>query len=173
MCCPCWKTARLLFYHASASALAGVDQVQKRFQRELGLTEEAALVDFALAPLCARRDIAMLGMVHKAALGKCSSQLARFFKRAPPAASRTRLGTRAHRRQLYDPIGDLHLDTARRSALGLVGVYNALPSSIADLDDVPSFQSALQHLLRDRARRGDDNWQQLFSPRIPCYQGRF
>ena len=49
-------------YHACATTLDGIDQVQRRLLRYLGLSAEQALTEFSLAPLSARRDIAMLGV---------------------------------------------------------------------------------------------------------------
>ena len=66
-------------YHASPSVLAPLDQLQRHLLHELGLTEEDALVHFALAPLQVRRDVAMLGVVHRAALRKGPPQLWPFF----------------------------------------------------------------------------------------------
>ena len=55
-------------YHAADTVLARLDAVQRRFLRELGITEAQALLDHNLAPLETRRDIAMLGVIHRAAL---------------------------------------------------------------------------------------------------------
>ena len=46
-----------------------IDRVQRRFLRELNFSEVAALNEFRLAPLEARRDMAMLGALHKIKLG--------------------------------------------------------------------------------------------------------
>ena len=56
-------------YHAADTHLDKLDAVQCRFLKEVGVSPLEALVDFHLAPLCARRDIAMLGVIHRAACG--------------------------------------------------------------------------------------------------------
>ena len=56
-------------YHCTDSVLEQVDRVQRRFLRETGLTEEEALLKYHLAPLQTRRDIAMLGLIHRTVLG--------------------------------------------------------------------------------------------------------
>ena len=66
-------------YHACDTHLVHIDRMQTRFLKELDVSPEQALVEFHLAPLSTRRDIAMLGMVHRAALGKGPSQLHQFF----------------------------------------------------------------------------------------------
>ena len=44
------------------------------------MDEMAALLNFNLAPLATRRDIGMLGVIHRTALGKGPSQLKQHFK---------------------------------------------------------------------------------------------
>ena len=59
-------------YHATATVLRQLDKLQDKFLNELGISREAALMDFSLAPLTMRRDIAMLGILHRAAIGEGS-----------------------------------------------------------------------------------------------------
>ena len=61
------------------SVLDCVDRVQRRLLRELGLTELEGLTRYRLAPLPSRRDMAMLGVLHKVVLGLAPPQLAAFF----------------------------------------------------------------------------------------------
>ena len=51
-------------YHASDTVLAPLDAEQARLLRELGLTPNAAFLQYILAPLSLRRDIAMIGALH-------------------------------------------------------------------------------------------------------------
>ena len=55
-------------HHANPFFLGSVDRVQTRFLEELDIAEDVALLEFHLAPLSARRDIAILGLLHKMAL---------------------------------------------------------------------------------------------------------
>ena len=58
-------------YHAAQSHLSTLDELQRRFVRKLGLNEsEAFLREGGLAPLELRRDIAVLGFLHKIQLGE-------------------------------------------------------------------------------------------------------
>ena len=78
-------------YHACSTSLAVLDRVQAQLLRELGITAEEALLDFNLAPLETRRDMAMLGLIHKICLGQAPQPLAQFFIRSErPAAVQTR-----------------------------------------------------------------------------------
>ena len=63
---------RLTIAHASDSVLAPLDAVLNLFLRLLKITELDALVHFKLAPLRPRRHIALLGVIHRAALGTAS-----------------------------------------------------------------------------------------------------
>ena len=63
-----YRTAAV--YHASPSVLAPLNKLQDWFLRDLGVTAEEALEHFGLAPLTCRRDMAMLGVVFRALLGK-------------------------------------------------------------------------------------------------------
>ena len=47
-------------HHAARTTLNAIDQVQRRFLQSIGLTEFEALTEYRLAPLTARRDMAML-----------------------------------------------------------------------------------------------------------------
>ena len=56
-------------YHAADSLIKRVDSIQRHFLDKLGITEHAALFDYGLAPLRVRRDIALLGLIHRTVLG--------------------------------------------------------------------------------------------------------
>ena len=61
-----------MIYHAPRAVLARVDAIQTRFLRDAGMSELAALMEFNLAPLGLRRDIAMLVLLFCTAR-KCSN----------------------------------------------------------------------------------------------------
>ena len=66
-------------YHAAPSVLNLIDRGQRRFLRELELTEVEALELYRLAPLPCRRYMAVLGALHKITLGFAPPQLAALF----------------------------------------------------------------------------------------------
>ena len=66
-------------YHATDSVLEKLDRTQAGFVQRRGLTEVDALVEFRLAPLNCRRDMAMLGVLHRAVLKKGPAHLEKFF----------------------------------------------------------------------------------------------
>ena len=61
-----YRTAGIRF--ASTSVLRELDDVQKRFMRQLALSDEDAFMHFNFAPLETKRDIAMFGVIHRAAM---------------------------------------------------------------------------------------------------------
>ena len=71
-------------HFASASVLKDLDDVQKLFLVQIGISEETAFMDFNLAPLNVRRNIAMLGCIHRAANCKGPPPLWRFSAEQPP-----------------------------------------------------------------------------------------
>ena len=158
------RTAAL--YHATDSALHRLDSLQTRFLRELGVSETDALLTHNLAPLAARRDIAMLGVIHRATLQKGPPQLHRFFRRAAELPfERTRADAARHSRHLEDPRQGRFLEILKRSALGLVAIYNLLPAEVVLETDVSRFQGQLQLLLKGAATARHPRWRRLFSPR--------
>lgn len=60
------RTAGL--HNAAPSVLQVIDRIQRRFLNEVHVSEKDALLKWRLAPLRCRRDIAMLGLLHRVAL---------------------------------------------------------------------------------------------------------
>ena len=154
-------------YHACQSHLGRLDAVQRFFLKEVGLSDSDALLSFNLAPLSSRRDMAMLGVIHRAVLGLGPKQLHQFFQvQIPqPQPSCTRRAARRHCKQLIEFRSVDQLCILGRSAFGLVAVYNLLPADVVALGSVQSFQAVLQGMLRSSASSGIDSWEHLFSPR--------
>ena len=129
---------------------------------------EDALLHFNLAPLQSRRDMAMLGLLHRTALGKGPEHVQAFFKLPIAERHSTRSGSKQHSRQILDIRKEHYLEIERRSALGLIWVYNRLPVAIVRRESVKEFQRALQILLKERLASGCADWIGTFSPRIPA-----
>ena len=156
-------------YHAASSVLDRVDRVQRRFLRELGLSERTALCDYRLAPLESRRDMAMLGVLHKVTLGISPPQLAALFPLRGAVtehrhAHRLRYWRPLHNRQLHTHATPDSTEMLKRSLFGLVHCYNRLPQKAVDFHEVKGFQRGLQKALKTLAlRNNDDTWSTLFS----------
>ena len=164
-----YRTAAV--YHATDTVLEPLEQLQEGFLRRLGLTAVGALADFRLAPLSCRRDMAMLGVLHRAVLKKGPERLHKlFYVEENTATSRTRLATRRHDKQLKEYRLRRFLEVLRRSALGLVAVYNLLPADLVAAGTVKDFQRTLQDLLCHRAVTGKLDWKETYSPRVPLWR---
>ena len=124
-------------FHAAPSVLSRIDRVQARFVRETGMTETQAIEVFRLAPLCARRDMAMLGALHKINLGTAAKQLSELFPVI--GASRDishwpilRRFRPLHCRQLFTHCKHNSTDMMNDSLFGLAQCYDVLPQSAVD-----------------------------------------
>ena len=142
-------------YHATRAVINRLDAVQHRFLRDVGVDDVPALVHFHLAPLSTRRDIAMLGLIHRAVLGKGPSQFAEFFRR-----------DLQHSMKLVDPRASSRSPLIKRSALGLVAVYNLLPHKVVCEKSVSAFQKGLQELIKSFVVTGHPKWSEVLSPRL-------
>ena len=124
---------------------------------ELRITEEMAFQDFNFGPLCLRRDIYVLGFLHKRVLNQYHGGIKRLFpfKMGP---------TPSHDKQLESYMSQItcRQDLYFRSIFGLVHVYNRLPQNIVDLTSVQAFQSTLTKLARRRCLSWDANWRKAF-----------
>jgi hypothetical protein len=141
-------------YHATSTVLAPLDRLQSSFLREVGVSCEDALLHFNLAPLAMRRDIALLGLLHRSALGEGPPHFHAIFKRRPGSL------------RLVDRLesGDASL-LMKRSIWGLVRVYNKLGNALC-CRDVKGFQSLLQERAKSVVRKKLlESWIKLYSPR--------
>ena len=130
-----------------------LDRVQQKFLADVGVDERAALLIFNLAPLEARRDMAMLGLIHRTMLGKGPRHFREYFEREGDGQ------VVDHREAQRDTL-------LRRSAFGLAFVYNLLPKAIKRETSVKGFQKSLQEIMKARAMDGCDDWSKTFSPRL-------
>ena len=145
--------------------------LKSAFWWELCITAERALEQYKLAPLMCRRDMAMMGLLHRIILNDAPTQLKKLFPFAVPRSadvSSTRRYSpwllRRHNRQLKEQtIGTYIL---RRSLFGLVSIYNLLPQAIIDLKSIRLFQSALQRALCLAASQRLPNLDYLLFPRL-------
>ena len=141
-------------YHATTTVLHQLDILQDNFLHELGISREAALMDLCLAPLSMRRDIALLGLLHRSAIGDGPTQFQEYFKRQQGSLLLIDILTQKRPSLLM-----------KRSIWGLVRVYNNLGGTL-QCSTVKDFQKHLQ----DRTKRVVQkelwtDWGNLYSPR--------
>ena len=130
-------------------------RIHYSFFRKINVTPEVAFLDFNLAPLVLRRDIGILGFLHKRVLGL-----------SHPGVEALLPMREAH---WHDKQIESFLDRVIsrqplyfRSLWGLVHVYNRLPQVFVDIDNVTTFQKELTHLARCRCRNDDSRWPHSF-----------
>ena len=155
--------------------LQPLDDLQHKLLRVVGCTEVEALMLWNLAPLATRRDVAMLGVIHRAVLKEGPAHLQKFFQLREDTLQTTYwtrgAGRRAqHGKQLKNKAYTNCPELRRRSALGLIQVYNLLPAEAVAQSSVKDFQSKLQEELKNRAAAGVEDWPSTYSPRVPWWK---
>ena len=154
-------------YHASTTVLAPLDRILDRFLGDLHITALEVLLNFNLAPLSCRRDIAMLGLIHRTVLGLGPSQFRRWFKRDYHPPRMTGRFSQNTIRRLEERQDLTILDVGRRSVFGLIRVYNMLPNSVVQASSVKEFQRLLTMMMKILISQEYRRWDVLLSPRIP------
>jgi len=152
--------------HAAPSTLLKIDSMQRRYLHELSITEQVAFLDHNFAPPCLRRDIGMLGLIHKRILGLAHPA----YEQLLPMASQ-----RWYDDQYHYPRHDKQIDNGmdqciyahnmfNRSIFGRVVIYNRLSQRIVDCTNISTFQHELTELAKAKCERGENEWQYMFSP---------
>ena len=120
---------------------------------------------FNLAPLLIRRDISILGVLHKVGAGTSSMEIRKLFAHAPQASPPPypfRIGfhlTRlSHTRQIDTKCTRLSTERFKRSAYGLVAFYNALPQWLVDISSTNTFQRVVQKAVIRISSSSETNW---------------
>ena len=85
------------YFHAATTLLDQVGQVQRSFLHSLGVSESQAFLDHNFAPCSLRRNIAVLGLLHKRVLGQCHPSFERLLPWCDPITGRGF----GHNKQLY------------------------------------------------------------------------
>ena len=151
-------------YHASNSVLASIDRIQSRFLSKISVSPAIALKKYRLAPLRSRRDIAMLILLFRIAHGTAPRCLCSLFSRK---YIRSGFSTRAellrHPLQFYEfsEVGG-HTETYRRSAFGLVTIWNMLPFFVVEAANTGILRNYLMKALMKYSDSGISEWENFF-----------
>ena len=152
-------------FHACTSQLDRLDSCQRHFVQELGLTEATAFTEHNFAPPVLRRNIGILGLIHKRVIGQCHPD---FCTLLPWFADRFgHTPATGHSKQLYDHTLEVHLQRGlhQRSIFAMVDVYNKLPQPVVDCVDVSTFQTQLTKIARERCQGNHPAWIYTFDVR--------
>ena len=139
------------YYHAHPSILKLIDEIQDSFCESMHISKRDAMLDFNLAPLALRRDIEMLGILHKVALGIAPMPLQELFKQnsCDLQSFGFHNGTIFHSRKLRDSVGVNSPVMMKRSLFGLVFVYNRLAQSVVNANSVKQFSRRLLCIVKE------------------------
>ena len=132
------------------------------------MTQHDAFIHYNFTPPQLRRDIAMLGLLHKITLRKCHNDFHTLLPPAQPTHHHhdTRLTSNRHNRQLHEHCDGTQTDLTGRSLLALANIYNLLPQHVVDATTVSNFQTRLTNAARHACLNGHTNWPELYSPRL-------
>ena len=152
-------------FHAATSLLDKIDGTQRRFLREIGMTESQAFLDHNFASPTLRRNIGILGMLHKRTLGMCHPMMEKLLPTWQQRFGRQRPDK--HDKQIYGNFLEVHWqrDLFDRSIFAMCSVYNDLPQYVVDAPTVSVFQKHLTHIARTRCKNNLPNWVYTFDKR--------
>jgi len=113
-------------FHAATTHLNKIDSLQRHFLHELDISEEDAFLNYNFAPPSLRRDIGILGLLHKRVLGKAHP----VYQKLLPFHSEVfgSLNPAQYRFQLYGHSREVSRqhNLFDRSIFAMVYVYNRL-----------------------------------------------
>ena len=124
-----------------------------------------AFINFNFAPTILRRNIGVLGLLHKRVLGLCHPS---FEKLLPWYDQRFNVPRGVgHTKQLYGHSIEINFNSAlfNRSVFAMVDIYNNLPQGIVDIDNVSLFQKRLTAIAKERCNSNRTDWQWSFDRR--------
>ena len=157
-----FEFSSVAIYHAAESHLDELDAIQWRFLQALGLSAEGAFLQHNIAHLRLRRDIGVLGLLHRIQLGEVHDDFANLFPRAVhERVTDSRHNRRRHGRQFQEICGNT--DYFNRSVFSAVRVYNVLPEYVVAAGSVQLFQSLLTKDARFYCRAGRANWERMYN----------
>jgi len=120
------------------------------------MDERTAFLDYNFAPPSLRRDIGILGFLHKRMLKQCHPAFEAFLPIDTSPSS-------WHDKQFLAPTGFIRLPgLLERSLVGKIWVYNRLHQSIVDINSVKGFQRELTKMARARCETNALEWQFSF-----------
>ena len=139
--------------------------MQRGYLNGIQLNEEIAFVQYNFAPPTLRRDIGMLGLIHKRVLGQAHPAYSFLLPWAPPDwYTATRFRPR-HNKQINNRRSEIIFNHGlfNRSVFGMVDVYNRLPQVIIDCESISDLQKELTVIAKRRCLDGVAHWKYSFS----------
>ena len=137
--------------HATETVLGRLDRIQNSFLRDIDVTPEEAFLKYNFAPTVLRRDIGLLGFVHKATLEKCHPGIQKLLTLREPNAYDY------HNKPIKNYLDNVicHHGIFFRSIFGTALLYNRLSQSIVNEPTITKFQARLTTITRLRCTAED------------------
>ena len=95
-----------VIFHASDYLLSKLDRIHANFLMELGVEQSDAFMNFNFAPPDLRRNIGILGMIHKRVLGRCHPVFQKLLPFKSEMDGEHAVG--AHDKQLWNHFNEMH-----------------------------------------------------------------
>ena len=130
------------------------------------MNPEPAFIEHNFAPPRLRRNIGILGFLHKRVLGLSHSAIQRLLPFHADVFGSLRPGE--HNKQLYDHILDVQQQHSlhRCSMFGMSRICNRPPQHVVDLTTIPLFQKHLTLETRKVCEDGNPSWLDSFTCRL-------
>ena len=159
-------------YHSIDSNLAPLDKVLTIFLDHIGMSTEQAFLEHNLLPLRLRRDIAILGFIHKANLRECHPEISAFFGVGicPVLPSSIYPSRHTFQLKIFSDFVRGMAPLYSRSILNMGNLYNLLPQAFVECKTVHLFQSKLTSVSRVKCITKVPNWQTWLSARTYTLQ---
>ena len=124
----------------------------------MNIIPECASLHFNFAPTYLRRDIGILGFIHKRVLEKCHQKIYDFL----PMREADQWDK--HSKPIDVNLNEIiaRQNMFHRSIFGSVLIYNRLSQNIIDEKSVATFQSKLTLIAKARCAAGDPTWKMSF-----------
>ena len=153
-------------YHAAPTHLEKFDKLQEHFLHGLQSNAAHAFKQENFAPPTLRRDIGMLGLIHKRVLGLAHPAFDRLLPLQPASYYEANAGNPflRHDKQIYNHNRECSNNAMfQRSIFSLISLYIRLPQRIINKDTISTFQSELTFIAKRRCRDGTEGWQFSFN----------
>ena len=152
-------------FHAASYILSKIDDVHYNFLEKIGVSAEEAFLNYNFAPPTLRRDIGILGLLHKRVLGLGHPIFQQLFPFIVDVGGDHLYA--GHDKQLHSHLSEANFQLSMfcRSIFGMTYVYNLLSQDIVNCEKVSAFQTSLTKHARKLCESGDPNWSLCFSCR--------
>ena len=138
---------------------------EPRMNCKFDMNEKDAYMNNNFAPPKFRRNIGILGLLHKRVLGISHPVFSQLLPFSADVGQFIR--NAGHDKQLYGHLHEVHYQLCMhfRSIFAMTYIYNGLPQFVVDACSVSKFQKHLSIMARNKCATGAEHWKEMFSCR--------